>query len=105
MTGRASDLSGAPAGRLARLLHQVEGVEAAAQLLAHDQVGERLVLGREAARSRSPSFAAAISSSARYGAGAAPCTLTSAKPLPRATAASQRLAAVDLRPLDRRPRP
>ena len=34
---------------LGPLVHQVEGVEAAAQLLAHDQVGERLVLGREPA--------------------------------------------------------
>ena len=38
------------AGRaLGPLVHQVERVEAAAQLLAHDQVGERLVLGREPA--------------------------------------------------------
>ena len=37
------------AGRpLGAMLHEVEGVQAGAQLVGHDQVGERLVLGREA---------------------------------------------------------
>ncbi len=48
MTGRASAWSGAPTGRLARPLHEVEGVDAGAELLAHDQVAERVVLRGEA---------------------------------------------------------
>ena len=79
-------------------LHQVEGVQAGAQLLAHDQVGERLVLGGECRRRGRRSLAAAISSSARYGAGrraVQPCWSASSRP--RATAASQAVASVDLR--------
>ena len=54
------------AGRaLGALLHQVEGVDAGAQFAAHDQVGERLVLGVEALLRRSPFLAAAMMSSAR----------------------------------------
>ena len=57
VTGRASDASGAPAGAPGPLLHQVERVEPGAQLLAEQQVGERLVLGGEplvAGRGRGP---------------------------------------------------
>ena len=35
-------------GPLGALLHEVEGVQARAQLVAHDEVGERVVLGGEA---------------------------------------------------------
>ena len=53
------------AGGLAGPLpHQVEGVQAGPQLRAHDQVGQRLVLGGEPP-ARSAVLAAAISSSAR----------------------------------------
>ena len=48
VTGRARDLSGHAGRPLGAPLHQVEGVEPGAQLVAHDQVGERLVLGGEA---------------------------------------------------------
>ena len=47
LTGRASALVRCPRRAARPLLHQVERVEAGPQLGTHDQVGERLVLGRE----------------------------------------------------------
>ena len=52
VTFRASDLSGAPAGPLGPLVHQVERVEGGPQLVAHQQVGQRVVLGRRPGRER-----------------------------------------------------
>ncbi|MEJ7705605.1 MAG: hypothetical protein WKF47_19195 [Geodermatophilaceae bacterium] len=48
VTGRASVLSGYADRALRPLLHQVEGVEARPQLVAHQQIGEGLVLGSRA---------------------------------------------------------
>ena len=94
------------AGRpLGPLLHQVEGVEAGAQLVAHDQVGERLVLGGEAVVAVAVLRRRRCRSSARYGAGRGAVHLGVGDGRGRARrAASQRLAAVDLGPLDGRPR-
>ncbi len=66
MTARAGHLSGTPGGLLGAALHQVEGVEAGAQLVAHDEVGERVVLGRETGVAVAECWAFAMSSSARY---------------------------------------
>ncbi|OPZ49043.1 MAG: hypothetical protein BWY91_03129 [bacterium ADurb.BinA028] len=38
---------GSPGRALCALLHQVEGIEAGAQFVAHEKVGQRLVLGGE----------------------------------------------------------
>ena len=90
---RAGRLLGPP-------LHQVEGVQAGAQLLAHDQVGQALVLAGVGGRPGRRSWPAAISSSARYGAGAAP-EVFGVGELPAALDGRvPGLAPVDLRPVD-----
>ena len=77
-------------GGLARpLLHEVEGVEAGAQLRAHEQVGQGLVLGREGGRRARPSGPRRSARAPGRAPGAAPATLASATARPRATAASQ----------------
>ena len=47
VTGRASDLSGTPTGRLARFCTRSNEYRPERRLLGHQQVGQRLVLGRK----------------------------------------------------------
>ena len=91
-----------PVGRAGGLLatgDQPERVHAGPHLVAHDQVGERLVLGRERV-GRSRSRAAATRSSARPGAGRDPATTASSRCRAAATAPSHSGGGIERAPLD-----
>ncbi len=88
VTGRASDRSGAPAGRLARFCTRSNEYRLAISS------GVRVIASRASSSAAKPSSrvavrAPAISSTAFFAAGLAPPVLASATCSPRATAASQ----------------
>ena len=53
LTLRASELVGRSGGTLGALVHQIEGVQTGAELVGQEEIGKRLVLGREALVERS----------------------------------------------------
>ena len=87
VTGRASDLSGAPAGRLARFCTR-SNAYSPARSSSDSSRSARASSSAANPSSRVAVRAAATRSSARYGAGAAPCSLPSARKRAAATAAS-----------------
>ena len=91
VTGRASDSSGAPAGRVARFCTR-SNAYSPARSSSESSRSARASSSAANPSSRDAVRAAATRSSARYGAGAAPCSLPSAKNRAAATAASHSAA-------------